>query len=48
MAQQVKDPTIIHEDADSIPDPIRWVKDTVRLQAMVADVSRICAAVAAV
>ena len=27
MAQQIKNPTSIHEDAGLIPDPTQWVKD---------------------
>ena len=27
VAQQIKDPASIHEDADSIPGPTQWVKD---------------------
>ena len=34
VAQQVKNPTSIHEDAGWIPDPAQWVKDLVLPQAV--------------
>ena len=34
MAQQVKNPTSTHEDADSIPGLPQWVKDTAVPQAV--------------
>ena len=42
MAQQVKNPTSVHEDGDSIPGPTQWVKDPVLPQAvvLVRDVAR--------
>lgn len=29
VAQQVKNPTSIHEDAGSIPAPVQWIKEPV-------------------
>ena len=34
VAQQVKNPTCIHEDAGSIPDLTQWVKDLMLPQAV--------------
>ena len=35
VAQQVKNPTSVHEDGDSIPGLARWVKDPALPQAVV-------------
>ena len=35
MVQQVKNPTSIHEDVGSIPDPAQGVKDTALLRTVV-------------
>ena len=35
VAQLVKNPTSIHEDAGSIPGPVRWVMDPVLPQPVV-------------
>ena len=43
VAQQVKNPTSIHEDVGSIPDLTQWVKDLAVLKALaqVTDVAQI-------
>ena len=50
MAQRVKDPTCLHEEAGLIPGLTQWVKDAVLLPAVVqiTDVAQIqsCTAVA--
>ena len=50
VAQRVKNPISIHEDADLIPGLSQWVKDPVLPQTVVqvTDVARICTAVAVV